>query len=200
MIANSPIARVPSSGGPTKNVALDELETTPQSAERRAASARSRTMPWMGLTALLVISGLVGLSLWSRVEFGSIESAIGRLRGERLIPDAYSKSIGSVEQGSTPVVAFTLRNFTRRPITIVGGSSTCTCVLIENNFPLTIPASKNAVLKVVLRTNKRRGGLAESVRLYSDIPDAPMVVLRISGRVVDVAKAAGASKARKQGS
>jgi hypothetical protein len=189
VISTSPEPSVPPAGDSIEAATVVPLGLNRRLAKGGSPSARSRMLSWTGLTGLLVIIGLGGLVVWSRAEFGSIESAIGYLRGERLIPDAYSKSFGSVEQGSAPVVAFTLTNFTGRPITVLGGSSTCTCVLLDKNFPLTIPASEHAILKIVVRTHRRRGGVAGSVSFYSDDPDAHAVVVRVSGRVLDIAKA-----------
>ena len=102
--------------------------------------------------------------------------------GDRLIPDSYSKSFGNAESGSVPRVTFTLANFTKRSITILGSKSSCTCVLTLN-LPMEIAPSQKLPLNIEVLTRRKTGSVSESIRLYTDIPEECDLTLTLSGRV-----------------
>ena len=137
---------------------------------------------WLTLTVLQVNAALATLVLLSWYCFGSVTTGAAYLRGDRLIPDAYSKSFGIVDGGSTSTIVFKLRNFLNRPITVIGSRATCSCLLAEA-VPLTVPASRSSNFTIRVVTGKKKGALSASMKLYTDSPETPVIVLTTSGVV-----------------
>lgn len=142
-----------------------------------------RCVVWTCFTFSLVVLGLVGLALLARVEFGSIPSALSYLRGARLIPLCYSVQAGPVARGEERTLEFKLRNWSDKPIVILGAKSSCTCVSL-GDFPVQVPPGGTNNLGVRLRTNKRKPGpISERVRIYTDEEGSGGLALAVTGVV-----------------
>lgn len=141
-----------------------------------------RALSWGRLTLVLINTGLVSLVALAWIVCGSISSGLGYLRGDRLVPDAYSRSFGTVEEGSTILVTFTLRNFTRRAVKILGGRCSCTCVR-PVGLPVVIPPSQRVPFYIEVLAGGKRGTVSETVRLYTDAPQSCDIELTVSGAV-----------------
>jgi hypothetical protein len=138
---------------------------------------------WTGFTFLLVVFSLVALAISARAEFGSIPSALSYLRGARLVPLRYSAHAGIVARGEERILEFKLRNWSDKPIVILGAKSTCTCVSI-GDFPICVPPGGTDKLAVRLRTKKRKPGpVSERVRIYTDEERSGGLVLGVTGAV-----------------
>ncbi len=176
----APMISTQNGGSSLKGVESSDQDTLPKAPR----SDRLSSISWMGLTILTTNVGLAVLMLWSWTAFGSIGSGLGYLRGDRLIPDAYTKTLGVVERGSTPNLNFILTNASSVPMTILGGKSPCTCVLTVN-LPMTIPPSKCAPFTIKVLTHRKSGKFSESIRLYTDNTRAGDITLKIRGFAKD---------------
>jgi hypothetical protein len=136
-----------------------------------AAPTRKKSPSWLGMTLILVSIGSVSLPLAAIHRFGSLPSAVGYLRGERLIPDAYTKSFGRVSKSNEPIVDFSLNNFTSEPVRILGGNSSCTC-LLATDLPVDVPPGGRATLRVRARSKSRSGTYSERLRLVTDLGES----------------------------
>jgi len=132
-----------------------------------APPSHKRTMQWLAITVILVILGFASLIMVGIFWFGSIASALAYLRGDGLIPDAYTKSFGTATLNERPSVEFLLSNYTKQPIKVLGSNSTCTC-LVTSNLPLIIPPNGKAILKVNARSKSRSRPYSERVRVLTD--------------------------------
>jgi len=142
-----------------------------------------RWLIWTCLTSFLVVLGLAGLALRARAEFGSIPSALRYLQGARLIPLRYSVQAGTVARGEERILEFTLRNWSDKPIMILGAKSSCTCVSL-GDFPTCVLPGGTDKLAVRLRTKKRKPGpISERVRIYTDEKRSDGLVLAVTGVV-----------------
>jgi hypothetical protein len=149
----------------------------------RPRSPARRWLIWTCLTSLLVVLGLAALALRARAEFGSIPSAVSYLRGARLIPLRYSVQAGSVAQGEDRMLEFKLRNWSSKPVMILGAKSSCTCVSL-GDFPIRVLPGGTNNLAVRLRTkNKKPGPIYERVRVYTDEKRSDALVLAVTGVV-----------------
>lgn len=143
---------------------------------------------WMALTIILSNLGLGTLALAGWIEFGSISSALGYLRGDRLIPDAYSKSFGTTPAGQTRTVEFLLTSYLSHPVKIIGFKSSCTCAS-ASELPIEVPSSATVRLKVDVRPKTNQAGsssgfpISESVRLYTDDLHLMGPILNVTGRL-----------------
>ncbi|MGO9922025.1 MAG: DUF1573 domain-containing protein [Isosphaeraceae bacterium] len=149
----------------------------------RPRSPARRWLIWTCLTSLLVVLGLAGLALLARAEFGSIPSALSYLRGARLIPLRYSVPAGTVVRGEERILEFKLKNWSDKPIVILGAKSSCTCVSL-GDFPIRVPSGGTNNLGVRLRTKKRKPGpISERMRIYTDEKRSHGLTLAVTGVV-----------------
>jgi hypothetical protein len=144
---------------------------------------RDRGVSW--IFAALILSNLIlaALAVWGWLAFGSIPSAVAFARGDRLIPDAYAKSFGTVNAGADESVTFRLVNYKASPVTVLGGHSSCSCAG-PADLPIRIPPKRGRPVKITIRTAGRAGRLSGKVTLYTDEP-GQQTVLSVSGYVID---------------
>ncbi len=140
------------------------------------------SLSWMSMTIIFANMGLAVLAAWACLQFGSLRTAAVYLAGDRLLADARSKTFGMAVRGQDPTVKFELYNRTSKPIAIIGASSSCTCVVAED-LPMTITTSGKGALKVKIRTASKSGRIMESLKVYTDYADQPVIELKVIGRV-----------------
>lgn len=133
-------------------------------------------------TPLFAGLALASLAAYSRLTLGSVEAGFAYMRGERLIPDRHSKSVGRVESGKTLVVPFALTNHTGKELSILGGRSSCSCVE-PANLPLTILPGRTAELRVGFRSGREKRRVSGWLSLYTNCPASCHIVLSVSGEV-----------------
>jgi Protein of unknown function (DUF1573) len=119
----------------------------------------------------------------TRVEFDSVSSALAFLRGDRLIPDSYTRTIGTVDSSSDQVATFELTNHAKRPITILGARSSCGCVVPDDKLPMKFFHKEKRLLTIKIHPALKDGGFFERIVLYTDYPEQREVILVLSGRV-----------------
>jgi hypothetical protein len=132
-----------------------------------APPAQKRAMPWLAATLIFVSVGFALLLVVGIQRFGSAASALAYLRGDRLVPDAYSKSFGTVAKDERPTVEFLLRNCSKQPIKVRGVTRSCTC-LATSELPIVIPPHGEAILRVSSRAKSSLGPYSERLRLFTD--------------------------------
>lgn len=133
----------------------------------RCPSARWKAMPWVLTTTVLVLVGLTSVTVVGIQWFGSTASALAYLRGDRLVPDAYSKSFGTATKDERPSVKFLLRNCTGQPIKILGVTQSCTC-MATSDLPMVISPHGVGVLTVNSRAKGVPGPYSEWLRVFTD--------------------------------
>jgi len=136
----------------------------------------TRSLSWLGFTIALVCVGSAALWALGVYRFGSVPSAIAYVRGDRLIPDSYSKSFGAVDKAQRPQVEFSLSNWTSQRIRILGGDVSCSC-LVTTDLPLVIPAGGRATLRATARSKSKSGPYAERLRLMTEPPEVGLVLV-----------------------
>lgn len=140
---------------------------------------RKAAISWLATTVILVGVGLTLLLIVAIMRFGSAASALAYLRGDSLIPDTYSKSFGSVGKGERPAVSFALRNYTKRPIKVLGTNSSCTC-LVTSSLPIVVAPNDETILSVSARAKSNSGQFSERLRVLTDSAETNLV-LRVQG-------------------
>lgn len=148
-----------------------------------AKKAGSKFWSWLVMTLTLSIVALAVLAVWAVFQFGSIGNALSYSAGQRLIPDSTTRSFGNLWRGGeSRTVIFRLTNFARRPITLVGARSQCTCAAVSTSLPLTIPPSEARPLAVRVRPTNP-GTRRETIRVYTDDPSQPELPLQVVGQI-----------------
>jgi len=148
----------------------------------RNLTGRLRSSPRM--TLLFTGVALGALCFWCVAQFGTLSGALAFLNGDRLIPDAYSKSFGTRDVGSSPSVVFNLTNKSEKPIRIIGARSSCTCLALEG-LPATVKAGATLPFMVRVLPASKQGRVTGTVLVYSDYEEQPSVPLRLSGQFAD---------------
>jgi hypothetical protein len=151
--------------------------------ESNTILARRKPLSWIAMTLIFTNIGLGSLVALALYSFGSLGPALGYLRGDRLIPDAYAKSFGTVEQGEVRTINFQLKNMSNQPIRILGGRPSCSCLVVDQ-LPMTLPLNGECRIRVGVRSSLRSGRIAESIRLFTDLPSQSSLELKVVGRVL----------------
>jgi len=140
---------------------------------------RRRSMPWLATTAILVVVGFGLLFVVGLQRFGSTASALAYLRGDGLIPDEYTKSFGTASKSERPSVTFCIKNFSKQPIKILGGKSSCTCV-IADGLPSVVLPNGETVVRVSASRRGRLGQYSEQIRLLTN-SEQSLLILTVHG-------------------
>ena len=147
------------------------------------ARTPKRRLNWLVQTILLtglIVAGLTGWAFW---RYGSVSAASEYFHGNRLIADTREKSFGEVNAGHNPIVRVRLTNLDDRPITVLGARTKCTCVVM-GKLPMTIASQAEQPFAIEIRTARKDGPFEEVVRLFTDHPTQPELVLTIVGQVL----------------
>jgi hypothetical protein len=137
--------------------------------------AQKRAMSWLATTILFVNVGFALVLVVGIQWFGSAASALAYLRGDSLVPDAYSKSFGTAAKDERPSVEFLLRNRTEQPIKVLGVTRSCTC-LATSDLPIVIPPHGEAILQVSSQAKSRLGPYSERLRVFTDAGQSSFVL------------------------
>jgi Protein of unknown function (DUF1573) len=138
-------------------------------------TARKRAMSWLASIVILVCIGCALLLAVGIQCFGSVSSALAYMRGEPLVPDAYTKSFGTVTKSERPSVEFWLRNYSKEAIKVIGSYASCTC-LITTDLPFVVPPGGRAILRVNARARARLGPYSERLRVLTDSGESKLVL------------------------
>jgi hypothetical protein len=144
------------------------------------AGLDQKQWPAWALPLVLTNFGLAFLLAFGTYWFGSIGSAIAYVRGDRLLPNVYTRSFGVAPSGRELSTEFKLTNWAGSPIRILGARSSCTCVLAAG-LPATVQPRKTYVLKLRIRNRRKKGHVSEHVHLLLDDPQGKSLVLKVEG-------------------
>jgi hypothetical protein len=160
-----------------------------------AADPVASARPTRYLAKVVICTSVVFalVAAWGYLQFGSVPAAMARLRGDQLLVDAYSKSFGPLEAEQSGTVVFNLLNTARRPVTVLGARSSCTCAA-AGDLPIVVPSGERRSIRIVVKRDRRPGGVSEEVRLFTDEPSQPELVLRVEGTFLPSGGAPLASK------
>ncbi len=131
-----------------------------------------------GFAALLAVMFGIGISV-----FGSTEAAIAELRGESLGVTPAVLDFGSGTPGVLLTTSVTVRNYTSRPVRLIGGTSDCSCITTQN-MPVTIEPGESTTIGVKLKVPSANAGqLTKRVELFTDCPNQRTLRLTAGCRV-----------------
>lgn len=139
--------------------------------------SRSRllTIPALFCTGLGLISWATAV-LWR----GSAAATFDYLDG-KVVHAQPTTGPFSIASNTDTIVRFSLTNLSSHPIEIVGGASTCSC-LIANNLPLTIDASSSRAVDLTVHGIKA-GPFSQVIELYTNSSEQPVVTLNVKGEI-----------------
>jgi hypothetical protein len=136
-------------------------------------------LKWLGGVAviLLAVAGVGALA------FGSLDSAVARLRGESLGVSPAALDFGGGKPGESLSTSVTVRNYTDNPVRLIGGTSDCSC-LTTRDMPVTVPPGGTVTIGVRLKVPAATAGqMSKRVELYTDHPRQRTIRLTAGCRV-----------------
>jgi uncharacterized protein (DUF58 family) len=141
----------------------------------------SSCVQWLGKSCFgagLIALVLLGIG-W--LEFGSPARAVAFLRGERLLIEPPGVQLGLGIPGQKRTVHFVVTNLDSFPVRIVGSSTACTCVSVDN-LPVEIAAggTKQVVVNV---TFPKQPEFNQDVLFFTDSRRQPRLIASVSGSV-----------------
>lgn len=136
---------------------------------RRVEAALGDRFSVQGLGAMpLVASVILFIGFGASVTaFGSPIAAFAWLQGNRLTVEPTVMDLGEVEAGPQRTVSFRVTNHGERPVTLVGGTSTCNCTATEG-LPIDIPPGGSRSVPVKVSFTGRGGTYKQTVTWYGD--------------------------------
>ncbi|MFT3879401.1 MAG: DUF1573 domain-containing protein [Gemmatales bacterium] len=130
------------------------------------------------LTTVFLGAIALGFTLFTPDPMGTL----ARLRGETLAVHPPITQLGEGTAGEQRTFQIALRNYSDKPIKVVGGTTTCSCIATQD-LPITIPPGSSETINVKIKFSGSAGKFAHRFMLYTDA-DKPLTVARFSGSVM----------------
>ncbi len=157
--------------------AASRREVSTQSVALLPNAVRAVSLGAGGVIAALSVFAAIGT-----VAFGSPAAALAYLRGERLSLEPALLDVGEGNFGERKQLVIHVRNWTEKPVRILGGTSDCSCV-VTRDLPLSVEPGGMRPLAVTLTMNGTPGQFTRLVRVYIEDEGFRVVSFRITGRV-----------------
>ncbi len=116
--------------------------------------------------------------------FDDPAAALARLRGEVIAVEPNVSQVGDGVPQEQRQFAVQLTNHGGRPVRILGGTTTCSCIATED-LPITVPAGESRSIAVSVRFSGGAGRFQHSFIFYTDDEKQPVVTARFAGRVIE---------------
>lgn len=135
------------------------------------------------VTGSAVILAAVGGAFWLSAETPG--DTLARIRGVAISIDPEIIDVGRGNQGDQRVVQAWMVNHTDRPVRIVGGTSTCSCVATDG-LPATVPPHGRAAIAVKVKLKGTTGlFLQKYYFIVDDNQKQQSLVASVVGRIIE---------------
>lgn len=134
--------------------------------DRRCSTRRGFTL----IEVLVVMS----------VGFGSLPVAIRYVRGERLIVEPVRFKLRGLKVDPPRTVATYVRNFTGRPVKLLGASTRCACVFAQD-LPTNVAAGETRRLDLKVRSLPNKTELDQTIVIFTDCPEGSRLAIQVQG-------------------
>ena len=150
-------------------VALLGLFRPDLSPVRRLTRIEGRGLVLTGVSSVLGIGGLLAaLTAGATLAYGSLEAALARLRGEAITVEPTYVDFGTSESGKVVWATVEIRNWTDRPVRLIGGTSDCSCITTEA-LPLTLMPGQSQSIPVALKVKgNAQGTIIRTGEIWTD--------------------------------
>jgi len=170
-------------------VALDVVCITllsifrPNFQSRRLMTEDRRSFIRAMVYGIVIFGVVVAIFGAAGVRYGSVEVAMGRLRGESIIIDPPFVDFGDGAAGDVIERSISIRNFTDNEVRIVGGTSDCRCVFAKG-LPLTIAPRAAGDLALQFQfPSDAKDSVRQRALIITDNTEQPIVVIRFFGKL-----------------
>ena len=124
---------------------------------------------------------IVGLlSLWAASR-GSTELALVAVRSETVVVSPAVLDFGSAAGGETVEASATVHNRSRETISVVGGTSDCSCATV-GPLPVEVPPGESRAVTIRLRLPAEAGQVRRTSQLWTDAPGHKAKSVGLVGR------------------
>jgi hypothetical protein len=137
---------------------------------------RRRVAVFWCFTACAIIA-TAGFVWWF---FGSIPVALRFIRGERVILEPTRLRAVGLTLDKPVRVSTRIRNYTSKPVRLLGSNVRCTCVVVQA-LPVTIPPGGTYELIIEARAIAGKPELDETVVVSTNTKEKPQLGVRVSG-------------------
>lgn len=141
--------------------------------------------PLLLRTAVLLGGALASfavIALGCTLFFGSISATLATLQGESLSAPSYV-NFGSAKPGDRLEQTITIKNWTAKPVRLIGGTSDCSCVT-TSEMPLTIPSGESLTLTIKLAVpESNAGAFTRIASIWTDCDQQRTIPLRLGCQV-----------------
>jgi hypothetical protein len=144
------------------------------------------TLRGIGLVALLAAVSAASIGLAS-LAFGSTDAALARLRGERVSIQPRLVDVGEGQAGQTLETVVEVVNRMDHPLTILGGSSDCSCVTTKD-LPVRLAPGEARQVSVQVRLPGSSGFFNRKAYFWTDCGGTHQIVFGLTGRINSAAE------------
>jgi len=106
------------------------------------------------------------------------------VRAESIVVEPSVSQVGEAAVGEQRTFTIQLSNHRDRPVKIMGGTTTCSCITTDD-LPIIVPPNESRGILVRMRFQGRPGRFQHSVVLYTDNENQQTVTARFAGRVFE---------------
>ena len=151
----------------------------------RPRADHSPRMPaGVAVAVLIAVAALAVSAAAGTLVYGSPAAAMARLGGDSLHLAADYLDFGDGKPGERLTAEVRVRNFTDRPLRLIGGTADCSCVT-TSDLPITLPPRGEAAVSVQLKLPESRGRFTRVAEFWTDCDDQRTLRLRLGARVME---------------
>lgn len=140
-----------------------------------------RTHLWDAVTiaggVAVIAIFLCSVAVWG---FGSVDAAMAYLRGDLISVDPGIVELGEGSAGAIRKAEVCLTNRMDRPVTLIGGTSDCSCIVI-NNLPATLQPGESVNMEIVMLYPTSSGRFMRSAEFYAEADRWIRIPIAITG-------------------
>jgi len=131
-------------------------------------------------TGVILAVGFGGLA-WM---YGSPYEALSHVRGEAITVESIVSYVGDGIAGEQRSFTIQLANHRDRPIKVIGGTTTCSCIA-TNDLPIIVPPRESRPITVRITFRGSPGRFRHSFVLYTDDEKQATATAWFAGRVIE---------------
>lgn len=134
--------------------------------------------PWFaGLVVTCII--VLGISIWCRIQFGSISVALDALSNRQLRLDPPTIHLGNLDSDRVISIPISIRNHGRESVSLIGSKASCHCMIVDGS-PLRVKPGQTTKLRIGVRPGSEPGEFVQSLSILSDSPNQPIMRARVT--------------------
>lgn len=155
----------------------------PRTASFRGLLARSGLRFHPGTCCAVGLILVTAIGLLALPGDSSLGVALARLRGESLVIDPPVSDVGEGVYGEQREFEIEVRNYSDRPVRILGGTADCDCVATRD-LPVTVPPGGARKITITVTLVGAVGAGQQAFKLYTDQEEQFVVIGRYVRRLV----------------